>query len=52
MNDCQNINCINYAELNAKDYSAEKMLAAAKRYFKVTKIAKIGKYPLFVMDVE
>lgn len=52
LSDCQNVDCIDYAESNARNYSEEKMLAAARRYFTVKKMGKIGKYPLFAMDVK
>ena len=52
LKDCQNVNCIDFSDQRSQDYTEEKMLAAAAKYFKITQFGKIGKYPLFAFDVK
>lgn len=51
LKDCQNVDCIDYADKRAQDYTEENMLRAAENYFKITRYGKIGKYPLLALDV-
>jgi hypothetical protein len=53
LNDCQNVTRIAEAnEVYRQNYSEEKALEAAARYFIVKHHGKIGKYPLITMDAK
>jgi hypothetical protein len=53
LEDCQNVARINKASEECREnYSEEKALAAAAKYFTISKHGKIGKYPLFTLDVK
>lgn len=52
LKDCQNIEQINLASEYSQNYSEEKILAAAAKYFNVVSHGKIGQYSLWAMDVK
>jgi hypothetical protein len=53
LTDCQNVKRIAQAEQQCRmNYSEVQALAAASQYFTVTRQGKIGKYPLFTLDVK
>lgn len=52
LEDCQNVTRIAQASEECKrNYSEEKALEAASKYFIVKQHGKIGKYPLYTLDV-
>ncbi|HSW71537.1 MAG TPA: hypothetical protein VLH77_06110 [Gammaproteobacteria bacterium] len=50
--DCQNVEQIEKASEHSQNYSEEKIIAAASRYFNVVPHGKIGQYPLWTLDVK
>lgn len=53
LEDCQNVKRISEASIESRaNYSEEKALEAASRYFTVQKHGRIGKYPLITMDIK
>jgi len=53
LEDCQNVERISQASKACQmNYSEEKALEAASKYFTVTRHGKIGKYPLLTLDVK
>lgn len=50
--DCQNVEQIERASEHSQNYSEEKIIAAASKYFNVVPHGKIGQYPLWTMDVK
>jgi len=53
LEDCQNVKRIEASsEASKKNYSEEQALEAASKYFIVKQHGKIGKYPLFTLDVK
>lgn len=53
LEDCQNVKSIAEAsEHLKKNYSEEKALEAAAKYFTIRRHGKIGKYPLLTLDVK
>lgn len=51
LKDCQNVKWIEQSGCG-DNYSREKILEAASRYFKVTQRGSIGRYPLITLDVK
>ncbi|OGT50820.1 MAG: hypothetical protein A3E84_04855 [Gammaproteobacteria bacterium RIFCSPHIGHO2_12_FULL_42_13] len=49
--DCQNTTCIERANTKKAHYTEERILEAASRYFKVVKHGKLGRYPLWTLEV-
>ncbi|HSW70673.1 MAG TPA: hypothetical protein VLH77_01685 [Gammaproteobacteria bacterium] len=52
LEDCQNVKQIERAKEYSQNYSEEKIIAAASRYFNVVPHGKIGQYPLWTLDVK
>lgn len=52
LQDCQNVNCIDYNDIPAQNYSEERMLEAAAKYFTITRHGRIGKCPLITFDAK
>lgn len=52
LEDCQNVEHVERASEKSLEYTEEKIIAAASKYFKVTPCGKVGKYPLWTMDVK
>ena len=53
LEDCQNVKRIaEVSEEHKKNYSEEKALKAASKYFIVKRYGKIGKYPLLTLDIK
>jgi hypothetical protein len=50
LRDCQNVEFVQKAGARAEEYSWEKMIDAASRYFNISEHGKIGKYPLLAFD--
>lgn len=50
--DCQNVKQIERATEHSQNYSEDKIIAAASKYFNVVPHGTIGKYPLWTMDVK
>jgi hypothetical protein len=50
--DCQNVEQIDKASEHSQNYSEEKLIAAASKYFHVVPHGTIGHYPLWTMDVK
>lgn len=50
LEDCQNVNCIDYNDIRSQNYTEEKMLEAAAKYFVIKKHGNIGKCPLYTME--
>lgn len=50
--DCQNVEQIKQASEHSLNYSEEKIIAAASKYFNVVPHGKIGQYPLWILDVK
>lgn len=50
--DCQNVEHIQRASEHSLNYSEEKIIAAASRYFNVVPHGKIGQYPLWTLDAK
>lgn len=51
LSDCQNKDMIKHASTIAQNnYSEQKIIEAASRYFEVSKKGKIGQYPLWILD--
>jgi len=48
--DCQNVEQIERATEHSQNYTEEKIIAAASRYFNVIPHGKFGAYPLWTMD--
>ena len=53
LNDVQDNKCFRDANLEAKqNYSEEKIIAAASQYFTIQQHGKIGRYPLWTLEVK
>lgn len=50
--DCQNVNQIDQASEHSQNYTEEKLLEAASKYFKVVQHGTFGRYPLWTMDLK
>lgn len=50
--DCQNIESISLASEKSQDYSEEKILAAASKYFNVIQQGSLGQYPLWILNAK
>lgn len=52
LTDCQNIRSIDHSGAHSQNYSEQKMLAAASKYFTITHHGTYGRYPLLTMDIK
>lgn len=48
--DCQNVSQVSLASAESQNYSEEKILAAAKKYFNVIQQGTFGNYPLWILN--